>query len=136
MIKHTPGPWGWAGGYKHGNTPYLATTHSGRQFVMGFCRHGFSGAKPVFRAGNRLVNSEDLAIYEVCPEATSPDDPRVYRYDIIGFRSHDAALIAAAPELYEALKLLIADFGDYPAYKRPFHAFDVARAAIAKAEGR
>jgi len=31
--------------------------------------------------------------------------------------------------------LLIADFADYPASDRPCHAFDVARAAIARAEG-
>lgn len=47
----------------------------------------------------------------------------------------NARLIAAAPELLDALKLIVADFGDYPASDRPCHAFDVARAAIAKAEG-
>jgi len=47
----------------------------------------------------------------------------------------NAHLIAAAPELLEALKLLLADVADYPAWQRPCHAVDVAQAAIAKAEG-
>ena len=46
-----------------------------------------------------------------------------------------ADLIAAAPELLAALQALVADFADYPASERPCHAFDLARAAIAKAKG-
>lgn len=45
----------------------------------------------------------------------------------------NARLIAAAPELLEALEMLVADFGGYPASERPCLAFDKARAAIAKA---
>jgi hypothetical protein len=51
-------------------------------------------------------------------------------------REANARLIAAAPDLYEAVRLLLADFADYPASERPCHAFDVARDALAKAEGR
>ena len=46
-----------------------------------------------------------------------------------------AHLFAAAPDLLEALEMMIADFGDYPASERPCLAFDKARAAIAKATG-
>lgn len=46
-----------------------------------------------------------------------------------------ARLIAAAPELLDALELMLLDFADYPAAERPCHAFNVARAAIAKAKG-
>lgn len=45
----------------------------------------------------------------------------------------NAKLIASAPELLEALQMLVADFGDYPASERPCLAFDKARAAIARA---
>ncbi len=47
----------------------------------------------------------------------------------------DANLIVAAPELYEALSLLLADAADYPAWQRPCLAVDRARAALAKARG-
>lgn len=43
---------------------------------------------------------------------------------------------AAGSDLLGALKLLVADAADYPAWARPCHAIDVAEAAIAKAEGR
>lgn len=47
----------------------------------------------------------------------------------------NANLIAAAPELLAALRLLVADVAGYEAWQRPCHALDVARFAIAKAEG-
>lgn len=47
----------------------------------------------------------------------------------------DARLMAAAPDLLDALRMLVADFGDYPASARPCLAFDRAHAAIAKATG-
>lgn len=47
----------------------------------------------------------------------------------------DGRLIAAAPDLLAALKLLVADVADYEAWERPCHALDKARAVIAKAEG-
>lgn len=45
----------------------------------------------------------------------------------------DVHLIAAAPELYEALRVMVEDFADYPASERPCRAFDLANAALAKA---
>lgn len=50
----------------------------------------------------------------------------------------DARLIAAAPELLEALKIIRVQFGNYTdgdgAFK--FHACNIADRALAKAEGR
>lgn len=60
----------------------------------------------------------------------SPAGPWVARAEA----DANAALIAAAPDLLAALKLLVADVADYEAWQRPCHALDVARAAIAKAE--
>lgn len=40
--------------------------------------------------------ARDLAVFAVCPEATSRDDQRVYRADIIGLRNPNAEFIAAA----------------------------------------
>lgn len=106
----TPGPWGWFGNTKHDF--YLATKHSGRTYVMAFERKGMSGAQPVFRSQEGyMVKADSIPIFEVCRDATSADDERVYRKDIVGFRNADAHLIAAAPELYEALKAITDCFG-------------------------
>ncbi len=50
-------------------------------------------------------------------------------------RRADCRLVAAAPDLLEALETLISDFEDYPASEKPCHGFILARAAIAKATG-
>ena len=42
----------------------------------------------------------------------------------------------AAPELLAALKNLVANVLEYPAWERPCHAVDVAEIVIARAEGR
>src|SRR5262245_53997587 len=41
-------------------------------------------------------NARDLAVFAVCPDATSREDERVYRADIAGLRHPDAVFIAAA----------------------------------------
>lgn len=40
------------------------------------------------------LDARELAVFEVCPEATERTDPRVYRADIIGVRHPDAEFIA------------------------------------------
>lgn len=44
-----------------------------------------------------------MVIYEVAPNATERNDPKVYRADIVGIRHPDAELIAAAPSLIRQL---------------------------------
>jgi hypothetical protein len=133
--KFTPGPWRWFGNTKHDF--YLATEHSGRLYVMSFERKGMRGAQPVFRGPRgTLVPASEMPIFEVCREAETADDPRVYRKDIVGFRSPDAHLMAASPCLYEAASLaldLLERVGDS---RKDAPIIDALRAAIAKAEGR
>lgn len=51
-----------------------------------------------------LVKARDLAIYEVAPNATSREDPDVYRADIVGIRHPDAEfMVAAHPAVVLAL---------------------------------
>lgn len=43
-----------------------------------------------------LVDAAQLAVYEVAPKATDPDDPKVYRRDIVGFRHPTAEFLSHA----------------------------------------
>lgn len=43
----------------------------------------------------RIAVAHEIARFEVCPEATSEDDQRVYRHDLDGFRSPVADYLAA-----------------------------------------
>lgn len=107
----TPGPWSWFGNAKM-NSLYLATTHSGRRYVMGFERWGMRGAQPLFQpAKHGMVPAKDLVTFEVGDGKAvgieaAKDDPSVYRYDIAGIDCADARLIAAAPQMAELLEVI------------------------------
>lgn len=108
VSGHTPGPWAWMGN-QHGL--YLATTHSGRKYVMGFRRMGMQQAQPVFRVRERLVPAADLVEFEVGDGtargfAQGWANDSVYRYDVSGIDAADARLIAAAPDLLAACTAL------------------------------
>lgn len=114
----TPGPWGWTGNLRT-RWVELSTLHSGRLGVMRFERWGMSGAQPMFLDPDSrsrgigavtTVKASDVPIFEVCPDATSAADPRVYRQDILGLRHPDAAFIAAAARDVPAL-LAVAEAG-------------------------
>lgn len=140
--KWTPGPWAWFG--NAGGCPdiYLATTHSGRRYVMSFRRWGMRGAQPQFQRDHVLVDASELLQFEVGNKSVvgieaAKNDESVYRYQISGIASPDARLIAAAPELAEALEAMVERFrhniftmtqGDRELLTR-------AAAALAKAKG-
>ncbi len=90
----TPGPWGWFGNLDNREV-YLATRDRGRLFLMRFVRWGMSGAQPLFRGDRHMAKASEVPVFEVAPNATSRDDPAVYRSDIVGFRNPDATYIAA-----------------------------------------
>lgn len=52
---------------------------------------------------NIMGYARDMAVYEVCPDATGRDDKRVYRADVVGLRHPDAEFIAHAREDVDAL---------------------------------
>ena len=145
-AKFTKGPWGWFG--SAGNIPeiYLATKHSGRRYVMGFDRWGLNGAQPSFQPNGRgMVKAKDLLQFEVGDQSivgldAAKKDASVYRFHIRGIAAPDAHLIAAAPELYEALRMAANDLNT-AAHFLPdtglalLETVKQAHAALAKARG-
>lgn len=157
--KHTPGPWAWFGN-AGSNSVYLATIHGGRRFVMDFTRWGMRGAQPRFQTERGImVDAKDLLQFEVGDQSivgadAARKDTSVYRLDVRGIASADAQLIAAAPDLLDALKdllasndavhLILCDGPEVPGFDPTAlgkaqlavtAAEEVARAAISKAKG-
>jgi hypothetical protein len=110
----TPGPWEWYGNTKQ-HEVYLATTHSGRRFVMDFVRWGMGGAQPRFQvtidggeAGGGVMRSlSELASGDVNAKGRLPIlGPKFevdYRRQFVGIGHPDAAFIAAARSAVPAL---------------------------------
>lgn len=123
-FKGTPGPWFWdvapCGDVR------LATPDRGRLFVMGFTRKGMQGAQPRFSLWGEGPRERRGGIMHDFAEAGGEDHP-------------DARLIAAAPELLEALLKLVdsCDDSDGAQYGTLSASFvrGIAAAAIAKATG-
>jgi hypothetical protein len=117
---------------------------------MDFVRMGMNRAQPRFQVNGVMEDGKDLCQFEVAPhvigiEAARKEGSGVYRKDIIGFAHPDAKLIAAAPELLEALRKaefrlakLIALNDEEPGIASPDDAvaLEQVRTAIATAEGR
>jgi hypothetical protein len=112
-AKHTPGPWKWFGN-AGSNRVYLATTHSGRRYVMDFVRWGMRGAQPRFQPREErggMIDAKDLLQFEVGDQSIvgvdqAKKDGSVYRYDVRGINCADARLIESAwviPDLLDAL---------------------------------
>lgn len=107
---------------------------------MGYARWGMRGAQPLFQVNGRMVDAADLVKFEVCDaigtKAANADEA-CYRLDIAGINHPDAHLIAAAPDLYEALKAMLAA----PLYADSYYTEQVnpvierAYAALKKARG-
>lgn len=138
-LKHTPGPWAWFGNASS-NHLYLATVHGGRRYVMDFTRWGMRGAQPRFQPRERggMVDAKDLLQFEVGDRSivgseAAKKDGSVYRYDVRGINCADARLIAAAPELLDALRQMVVNSEADGKQYRDCH--KKALAAIAKAEG-
>lgn len=145
-VKHTPGPWKWFGNASS-NHVYLATTHSGRRYVMDFVRWGMRGAQPRFQpARGGMIDAKDLLQFEVGDRAivgmdAAKKDGSVYRYDVRGINCADARLIEAAPDLLEIVQAFVAETVDYATRNNlgdPEQQQNVkwARSVISKIEGR
>lgn len=123
--KHTPGPWRWEVNLHAKTVSLYGGTPTFDKMVMTFKRWGMRGAQPVFwdwSGGNFGV-----------PELASSFEGREHHASWLSDINHpDARLIAAAPELLDALEELLAHaafIGIAPHYDQ------LARSAIAKARG-
>ena len=136
MTAHTKGPWAWFANSRTGQV-HLATERRGRVFVMSFSRCGFHGAQPAFQHHKEDCDGScrGCGVMEPVFKAGYPEDHN----GEIEIDHPDAILIAAAPDLLDALRELVAEADEpvgWEGHKHPHSVgFTMARAAIAKAEG-
>lgn len=123
-MKHTPGPWKWVVSPKHHSVELSRGSHG--DVVMAFRRWGMSGATPAFNVGGVLEYAVDLSR----AEARREHHAAWWRV----LRHPDADLIAAAPELLEALEAMLKTYAGVPFAQWPAEAH-AADAAIRKARG-
>jgi hypothetical protein len=107
-TKHTPGPWKACKDHEDFNGPYFD------------------------------IEPEDLDYYQNKPyvRICSKDGNVTTNHDLFEFQEANAKLIAAAPELFEALELCIKTWRNPNYSNEDFHlCFDKAEQAIKKAKG-
>ena len=98
MKTHTPGPWRWHQRDKSCNGELLLVhPHQGFLVVMDFARHGMQGGQPRFATWKNDERENMGGLMKPAAELDVPMHP-------------DAALIAAAPALLDALKRSLEDF--------------------------
>jgi hypothetical protein len=127
MSKHTKGPWAFR--------EYAATD----EMLEEAQALGIKPIRFINNDGSVPVSGPDSKICEVACQA--PFKRGAGHLSECTERDANARLIAAAPELLEALKALVACCETYPAFQKEtnqitFGRMEAARAAIAKAEGR
>lgn len=131
-MSHTPGPWFWSVNSKHKSIELTRGQYG--DVVMGFRRWGMGNATPMFRDMGILKRAVDFSV--VVPSREHHED----WWRTLGHP--DARMIAAAPELLEALERILPVLEFKVVHLKTFASqedrdmLEVCRAAIAKAKGR
>ena len=156
MDEHTPGPWRWEYSPKRKSVTLVGGRPQFDKTVMDFSRVGLSGAGPLFIDRGPDKYSILCRLVDKAKEWCRPIKDREHHAGWIQEVIHpDAQLIAAAPELLEALEACaeslafardkLGMFGDGDDRDRKadtfdatgsFNALELARAAINKATGK
>jgi hypothetical protein len=131
--NHTPGPWRWEFNGEHRRLHLVGGRPRYDLTILDFGRWGMNGA--TMRLRDTAHDGMQL-LYRIHerPDWIAPEAGREHHKDWHQLLTHpDARLIAAAPDLLEALHALLFTADDSPSYDA---AITQARAAIAKAEGQ
>lgn len=130
MSAHTKGPWYWKVSEKSNVSAMLCTERRGCVFVMGFKRHGMRGAEPMFQQHQPECDGRCSGCGFMIPVSQLIKGKGDHNGDV-DLLHPDALLIAAAPDLLEAL-LFLREAGDGSMHDEAVAAAD---AAIQKARG-
>jgi len=106
---HTPGPWRWEYNAKHKSVQLVGGKPQYDLTVMDFERWGMSGAVPRFIEPSESMNGL-MIMHRLCDRKdwVEPFPHREHHADWCAAVTHpDARLMAAAPDLLEALRDLI-----------------------------
>jgi hypothetical protein len=136
-IKHTPGPWRWEYNAKHRSVHLVGGKPQYDLTVMDFERWGMHGAVPRFIEPSESMNG--LMIMHRLSDRQdwiAPFENREHHANWCAAVTHpDARLMAAAPELLEALRLCYDHCRLYYTGVESNNVGEAVRAAIAKATG-
>lgn len=129
-APHTAGPWRWEFNAKHKSMTLVGGKPQFDLTIMDFARWGMGGAVAVLRD---TAHDGFNIMHRVCdrPDWIAPFEGRKHHADWCSRIIHpDMRLIAAAPDLLAALRVLVDNGGIGPESM-----FDDARDAIANATG-
>lgn len=126
-AKFTAGPWRWELNEKHKQIQLCGGKPTFDKTVMGFARYGMGGAAPLF-----INPNDEMCILERAEFFGEIFSGREHHADWFKtINTPDANLIAAAPELYEALEAVLECLD----MKHGTEPYDGGMAALAKTRG-